>query len=74
MTAKEQLQRAIDDLTEDEAADLLQVLSTARDLDSETATRILDGIPGAFERAQLGLQQARGGKTTSLEDFRRARG
>jgi hypothetical protein len=74
MTAKEQLRRAIDDLTEDEAADLLQVLSNTRDLDAETATRILDGIPGAFERAQLGLQEAREGKTTSLEDLRRARG
>lgn len=73
MTAKEQLRQAIDDLSEDEAADLLLVLST-RDLDGETATRILDGIPGAFERAQLGLQQAREGKTTSLEDLRRARG
>ncbi len=73
MTAKEQLRQAIDDLSEDEAADLLQVLST-RALDGETATRILDGIPGAFERAQLGLQQAREGKTTSLEDIRRARG
>ncbi len=74
MTAKEQLLRTIDDLTEDEAADLLQVLSSTRDLDAETATRILDGIPGAFERAQLGLQEAREGKTTSLEDLRRARG
>lgn len=73
MTAKEQLLRAIDDLTEDEAADVLQVLSNTRDLDGESATRILDGIPGAFERAQLGLQQAREGQTTSLEDLGRAK-
>ena len=35
MTAKEQLLRAIDDLSEAEAADLLQVLSNTRDLDGE---------------------------------------
>jgi hypothetical protein len=31
MTAKEQLQRAVDDLTEDEAADVLYLLAQPRD-------------------------------------------
>ena len=72
MTAKERLLRAIDDLTEAEAADVLQLLSQPRGLDGETATRILNGIEGAYERARLGSQQAREGKTTSLDDLDRA--
>ena len=71
MTAKEQLRRAIDELSEAEAADVLELLSRSRDLDAETATQVLDGIDGAYERAQLGLQQARRGETTSLDDLER---
>jgi hypothetical protein len=71
MTAKEQLRRAIDELSEAEAADVLELLSRSRDLDAETATEVLDGIDGAHERAQLGLQQARAGQTTSLDDLER---
>ena len=71
MTAKEQLRRAVDDLSEAEAADVLVLLSQGGDLDGETATRILDGIDGAYERAQLGLEQARAGRTTSLDDLER---
>jgi hypothetical protein len=71
MTAKEQLRRAIDDLSEAEAADVLELLSRSRALDPETATQVLDGIDGAYERAQLGLEQARGGQTTSLDDLER---
>ncbi len=74
MTAKEQLQRAIDDLTEDEAADVLQLLAQPRDHDGETATAILNSIPGAWESAQRGLEDARAGRTTSLDDLRRAKG
>jgi len=71
MTAKEQLRRAIDDLSEAEAADVLELLARSRDLDAETATRVLDGIDGAYERAQLGLEQARAAETTSLDDLER---
>jgi hypothetical protein len=71
MTAKEQLRRAIDDLSEAEAADVLELISRSRDFDAETATEVLDGIDGAYERAQLGLQQARRGETTSLDDLER---
>ncbi len=73
MTAKEQLLRAIDDLTEEEAADVLQLLSQPRDLDSETATKLLDSIPGAWEDAQRGLEDARAGRTTSLDGLRAKR-
>jgi hypothetical protein len=73
MTAKEQLLRAIDNLTEDEAADVLQLLSQPRGLDGETATRLLDSIDGAWESAQLGLEQARAGQTASLGDLKRAK-
>jgi hypothetical protein len=31
--------------------------------------RLLDGIPGAFERAQLGLEIARRGEVVSMEDL-----
>ena len=71
MTAKEQLRRAIDGLSEAEAADMLELLSRSRDLDAETATVVLDGIDGAYERARLGLGQARAGQTTSLDDLER---
>ena len=71
MTAKEQLRRAIDDLSEAEAADVLELISRSRDLDAQTATEVLDGIDGAYERAQLGLEQARTGETTSLDDLER---
>jgi hypothetical protein len=71
MTAKEQLRRAIDDLSEAEAADVLELISRSRDLDAATATEVLDGIDGAYERAQLGLEQARAGETTSLDDLER---
>ncbi len=74
MTAKDELRRAIEDLTEDEATDLLEVVRNRAVLDAETATRILDGIPGAFESAQLGSQQGREGQTISLDELRRRRG
>jgi hypothetical protein len=74
MTAKEQLQQAVARLTEDEAADVLELLSRSQPLDGETATRVLDGIDGAHERARLGLQQAHEGRTRSLDDLDRAAG
>jgi hypothetical protein len=71
MRAKDQLRRAIDDLSEAEAADVLELLAQPADLDAETATRVLDGIDGAGARAQLGLEQARAGQTTSRDDLER---
>lgn len=74
MTAKEQLRQVVDGLSEDEAADALQVLSQRGDLDGETATKLLVSIPGAWERAQQGLEDARAGRTTSLDELRGASG
>lgn len=39
------------------------------DIDARTVVEILDGIPGAFDRAQRGLEDARSGKTVALEDL-----
>ncbi|MCP9484623.1 MAG: hypothetical protein MSC30_02075 [Gaiellaceae bacterium MAG52_C11] len=39
------------------------------DLDAETMVQLLDGIPGALERANLGREQGRSGRTISLEDL-----
>lgn len=61
MTAKEKLRQVVDGLSEDEAADALQLLAQPRDLDGETATRILNSIPGAWESAQRGLEDAHAG-------------
>jgi hypothetical protein len=72
MTVKEQLQRAIDGLSDEEAADVLLLVSQSRDLSGDAATRILDGIDGAYERAQLGASQVQSGQTTSLDDLDRA--
>ncbi|HWJ49617.1 MAG TPA: hypothetical protein VNR42_01275 [Solirubrobacteraceae bacterium] len=35
--------------------------------DARTVTALLDGIPGAFESAQLGLKQAAEGKVVPLD-------
>jgi hypothetical protein len=45
MTADEQLCRTIEDVTEDKAASMLQLLAQPRDLDGETATKMLNSIP-----------------------------
>ncbi len=37
--------------------------------DPRNVTALLDGIPGAFERAQLGLKQARPGRTIDLDEL-----
>lgn len=39
------------------------------DPDPKHVAALLDGIPGAFERAQLGLKQARAGRTVHLDQF-----
>ena len=46
------------------------LLSTALDEvdpDPQNVVELLDGLPGAFERAQLGLRQAETGDTVSLD-------
>ena len=37
------------------------------DVDARHVVELLDGIPGAYERAQLGLEQARSGQTVPLD-------
>lgn len=39
------------------------------DPDPRTIVELLDGTPGAYERAQLGLGQARAGDTIALDDL-----
>ena len=39
------------------------------DADPRHIGDLLDAVPGAFERAQLGLEQARRGETVSLDDL-----
>jgi predicted transcriptional regulator len=39
------------------------------DPDPRNIVDLLDGIAGAYERAQLGLRQARAGQTTSLDQL-----
>jgi hypothetical protein len=47
---------------------LSQALDEA-DVDARHVVELLDGIPGAYERAQLGLEQARSGQTVSLDEL-----
>jgi hypothetical protein len=42
-------------------------VGSSRDVDARHVLKLLDGIPGALERAQLGLEQARAGKTISAD-------
>lgn len=37
--------------------------------DPRHVVELLDGIPGAFERAQLGLKQARAGRTMTVDEL-----
>jgi len=39
------------------------------DPDTPNIAELLDGIPGAYDRAQLGLQQARTGETVPLDEL-----
>lgn len=48
------------------------LLSTAiedADPDARSVVAVLDGIPGAYERAQLGLERARSGETIPLDEL-----
>jgi predicted transcriptional regulator len=39
------------------------------DPDPRNVVELLDGIPEAYKRAQLGLRQARAGQTTSIDQL-----
>jgi predicted transcriptional regulator len=47
---------------------LSQALDEA-DPDPRQVTALLDGLPGALERARQGLEDARAGRTVSLDDL-----
>jgi hypothetical protein len=49
------------------ARSLLSTALDEADPDARTVTEVLDAIPGAWERANLGLQQARAGETQALD-------
>ncbi len=49
------------------ARSLLSMALDEADPDPRTITALLDGIPGAYERAQLGLKQVAEGKTVPLD-------
>jgi predicted transcriptional regulator len=51
------------------ARSLLSTAIEEADPDAATLTALLDGIPGAFEDAQRGLQQAREGRTIPLDEL-----
>jgi hypothetical protein len=51
------------------ARSLLSTALDEADPDARTVAELLDGIPGAFERAQLGLGQARAGLGVPLEEM-----
>jgi hypothetical protein len=51
------------------ARSLLSTALDEADPDARNVTALLDGIDGAFERAQLGLEQARSGRGTPLEEL-----
>lgn len=51
------------------ARSLLSMAIEEADPDARSIVAVLDGIPGAYERAQLGLKQARSGDMIALEDL-----
>lgn len=51
------------------ARSLLSQAIDDADVDARNVVELLDGIAGAFERAQLGLGQGRAGQTVSLDDL-----
>jgi hypothetical protein len=51
------------------ARSLLSMAIEEADPDARSIVAILDGIPGAYERAQLGLERARSGETIALDDL-----
>jgi hypothetical protein len=51
------------------ARSLLSHALDEADPDPRNVVELLDGIPGAYERAQLGLEQAKTGHTVSLDEL-----
>ena len=51
------------------ARSLLSQAIDDADADARNVVELLDGIAGAFERAQLGLDQGRSGQTVSLDNL-----
>jgi hypothetical protein len=51
------------------ARSLLSLALDEADPDPRHAAALLDGLPGAFERAQQGLEDAKAGRTISLDDL-----
>jgi hypothetical protein len=51
------------------ARSLLSLAIEEIDPDARNLTSVLDGIPGAYERARLGLEQARAGDAISLDEL-----
>lgn len=49
------------------ARSLLSRAIDEADVDAGSMVELLDGIEGAFERAELGLRQARSGTTVALD-------
>lgn len=51
------------------ARSLLSRAIDEADIDHDSMVELLDGIPGALERAQLGREQGRAGQTISLDEL-----
>jgi hypothetical protein len=51
------------------ARSLLSSALDDADPDARNVVELLDGIPGAYERAQLGRKQAEAGETVPLDDL-----
>ena len=51
------------------ARSLLSQAIDEADIDARSIVEILDGIPGAFERAELGIAEIRAGKGIPLDDL-----
>jgi hypothetical protein len=51
------------------ARSLLSMAIEDADPDPRNIAALLDGIPGAYEQAQLGLRQAREGRTLPLDEL-----
>jgi len=76
MTAKERLLERAPNWNEAQASAALRAgelegvdLNDVSGLDGEQLTAILDSIPGAWERTQEGLEQARRGEGVPLDDL-----
>jgi hypothetical protein len=51
------------------ARSLLSMALDEADPDARNVAALLDGIPGAHERAQLGLERARAGESIALDEL-----